>query len=121
MPTAAPKPCIVCRALVHDGTTRCSAHKVAPGTFADERRGSRHERGYGSAWDKTRARILRRDAGICQACAKLGHVHRGTEVDHVVPKAEGGSDDDSNLQTICTSAHRVKTAAEAQRARGVAA
>jgi 5-methylcytosine-specific restriction enzyme A len=121
MATAAPKPCLICRALVHDGTTRCSEHKVVAGSFADRQRGSRHERGYGSAWDKTRARILRRDAGICQACLKDGHVHRGTEVDHKVPKAEGGSEDDDNLQTICASAHRAKTVVEAQRARGVTA
>ncbi|HMM83915.1 hypothetical protein [Azohydromonas sp.] len=58
MPIAAPKPCIQCGALVRDGTSRCQAHKTRPGTFADKRRGSRHERGYGTAWDRTRERIL---------------------------------------------------------------
>ena len=77
--------------------------------FSDLRRGSRHERGYGSAWDKTRVRIMMRDGGICQPCLKLGSVHPGTEVDHRTPKAQGGTDDDDNLQTICKDAHRAKT------------
>lgn len=121
MPTAAPKPCCHagCHALVRDGSTRCTAHKVLPGRFADRQRGSRHERGYGSAWDRARARVLRRDAGICQACLADGLVHQGTEVDHKLPKSQGGTDDDSNLQTICAARHRAKTLAEAARARGI--
>lgn len=120
MPTAAPKPCLQpgCCVLVRDGTSRCQAHKVEAGSFADKRRGSRHERGYGSGWDRTRARVLRRDAGICQPCLADGLVHRGTEVDHIVPKAQGGTDDDANLQTICARRHRAKTQREAQ-GRGV--
>lgn len=102
MPLAAPKPCCHpgCNVLAHDGTSRCIAHKVKRDTFSDKRRGSRHERGYGTAWDKTRARILRRDAGICQSCLADGHVHQGTEVDHIVPKFEGGSEADDNLHPL---------------------
>lgn len=118
MPQAAPRPCaaVGCGVLVRDGSSRCPAHKVVAGTFADKRRGSRHERGYGTAWDKQRKRILKRDGGICQACLP-GAVHAGTEVDHIVPKEEGGTDDDANLRTICSAAHKLKTAAEAARAR----
>lgn len=89
------------------------AHKVRPGSFGDKLRGSRHERGYGTAWDKLRQRVLLRDGGICQHCLhESGAVHVGTEVDHRVPKAQGGTDDELNLQTICSAAHRVKTQAE---------
>ena len=81
---------------------------------------SRHERGYGSEWDKKRKRILKRDFGICQPCAKLGKIHAGREVDHIVSRAEGKKlgwsasriESEGNLQTICTEAHKVKTAAE---------
>ena len=120
MPYLAPKPCTHpgCGVLVRDGTSRCEAHKVREGTFADARRGSRHERGYGSAWARLRARVLARDAGICQPCLADGHVHQGTEVDHRIPKAQGGTDDESNLQTICRARHRAKTAAEAAAGRG---
>ena len=79
------------------------------------------QRGYGSAWRKLRLLVLRRDAGICQPCKKLGILHPGTEVDHITPKAKGGTDDLDNLQTICAGAHRAKTVVEAQRARGVTA
>lgn len=119
MPMAAPKPCSQpgCSVLVRDGTSRCAHHKIKPGSFADKRRGSRQSRGYGKEWDVKRTAILSRDHGICQPCLRDGHVHQGTHVDHVVPKAEGGTDDDSNLQTICAERHRAKTAAEAARAR----
>lgn len=128
MPTAAPKPCTQCGVLVRDGSSRCVDHKVKAGTFADSRRGSRHERGYGSAWDKTRERILKRDAGLCQPCLAQGIVHEGTHVDHKISKAEWrrvhgsleGCDDDSNLQTINAECHKAKTQAEAAAARGLA-
>ena len=32
-----------------------------------------------------------------------------TEVDHVLPKAKGGTDDLKNLQSICSACHRAKT------------
>lgn len=118
MPISSPKPCIDCRALVHDGSSRCAQHKVAPGSFADKRRGTRHERGYGTAWDKIRKQILRRDAGLCQPCKRLGQITPNCNtVDHITAKAAGGSDESSNLQTICTPCHTAKTAREAQQGR----
>ncbi len=33
-----------------------------------------------------------------------------TDVDHIVPKVRGGSDDERNLQSLCAAHHRVKTA-----------
>jgi 5-methylcytosine-specific restriction protein A len=104
--------------LVHGGGSRCAAHKVTAGSFADKRRGTRHERGYGAVWVRIRERILRRDAGICQPCLRDGHVHQGTEVDHIVPKSQGGGDDDENLQVICKARHRTKTQAETRGAGG---
>lgn len=81
---------------------------------------SRHERGYGTAWTKTRERILRRDFGICQPCLRDGKTHLGNEVDHIVSRAEGLKrgwskariEKDDNLQTICSEAHKAKTAEE---------
>jgi 5-methylcytosine-specific restriction enzyme A len=125
MPNAAPKPCSQCGALVHDGSTRCVAHKVKAGSFADSRRGSRHERGYGAAWVKVRARVLRQAGGLCQCaeCQATGRVRLATEVDHITSKAEwrrlhgtlAGVDADSNLQAINAECHRRKTQAEAGR------
>jgi 5-methylcytosine-specific restriction protein A len=117
MPQSAPKPCKVCGTLVHDGTSRCAAHKVRDGTFSDRRRGSRHERGYGAEWTKKRDQIMERDGGLCQTCARAGRVTLAYAVDHKVPKFEGGTDDDENLEAICKPDHVIKTAKENQRAR----
>lgn len=118
MPQAAPRPCTFpgCGVLVH-GASRCANHPHV-NTFADKHRGSRHERGYGSAWDKLRLVVLRRDNYLCQPCAERGDVTAGRDVDHKVNKSQGGTDDLANLQTICPACHRAKTAQEAQQGRG---
>lgn len=127
MPLAAPKPCSVCSALVRDGSSRCQAHKLlATNRFGDKARGSRHARGYGTAWDKLRLFVLARDCGICQPCQAIGVLHEGTHVDHKVNKAEwkrlhgslAGVDDPDNLQAINVDCHQAKTAREAARGRG---
>jgi 5-methylcytosine-specific restriction endonuclease McrA len=75
-------------------------------------RSSRHERGYGTAWDKLRKVILKRDRGLCQPCLRRGRVAAGGQVDHIKPKAQGGTDIESNLETICQACHAEKTATE---------
>ena len=127
MPMKPARPCTACGVLVHDGTGRCEKHKVREGTFADERRGSRHERGYGSAWDKIRVRILKRDHGLCQCseCKRLDRIRVAHHVDHIISKAEWrrrhgnlvGVDDDDNLQAINRDCHAEKTARERVAAR----
>lgn len=126
MPISSPKPCRHpgCGALVSEGAY-CAKHKRAtPGTFADKSRGSRHARGYGSGWDKTRLRIFERDNGLCQECLRSGRLTPVGDkpysafCDHVIPKAEGGTDDDANLQTLCRSCHSAKTDREKLRGRG---
>lgn len=100
-----------------------SASRVgSPGLlrFGDSRRGSRHERGYGWAWEQAVKRIRARDCDLCQACLRRddGHVGTYAAVDHRISKGEGGSDDDANLEVICAPCHTEKTAAEARRGRG---
>jgi 5-methylcytosine-specific restriction enzyme A len=90
-------------------------------SFSDSRRGSRHERGYGSAWDKLRLLILKRDGGLCQVCREGGRVTSGCNiVDHRINKAAGGTDEAGNLRTICKPHHDEKTVLEALAARGLA-
>ncbi|WP_286801395.1 HNH endonuclease [Marinobacter sp. UBA2498] len=60
---------------------------------------------------------MRRDKGLCQPCLATGRVMPAVAVDHIVPKAEGGTDSDENLQAICKSCHKLKTENESKRAR----
>lgn len=54
---------------------------------------------------------------LCRPCDKQGRVTQATIADHIVPKAEGGSDDRENYQPICDPCHVIKTAEEAKRGR----
>lgn len=81
-------------------------------------KGSRHDRGYDAAWVKTTKRILKRDNYMCQECLRQGRMTplkvrpRDHAVDHIIPKAQGGGDEDGNLQSLCAPCHQVKTAHE---------
>ncbi|WP_272575920.1 HNH endonuclease, partial [Providencia sp. PROV273] len=41
-----------------------------------------------------------------------GRAVEAKTVDHIKPKAHGGTDDDSNLQSLCWPCHKRKTARE---------
>lgn len=84
---------------------------------------SRHERGYGSHWTKLREVIIARDYGLCQQCKREGRLNpyrkgEGFAVDHIIPKAKGGTDDWDNLETLCKEHHDRKTEREAAEAQG---
>jgi 5-methylcytosine-specific restriction enzyme A len=85
--------------------------------WKDDRR-SRHERGYGTAWDKIRKRAMDRDLWLCQPCKRKGRDTPAKECDHITPKSKGGKDQLHNLQAICTACHRDKTQQEAAEAQG---
>ena len=63
----------------------------------------------------TRSRIKRRDRWTCQKCGGAICGNRDLQVDHRIPVAEGGGDDDANLWTLGDDCHRQKTRAERQR------
>lgn len=69
-------------------------------------RTSHHSCGYGTDWDKLRKFILQRDKHLCQAC--LPHPTPANHVDHIKPKAKGGTDEPSNLQAFCKPCHDAK-------------
>lgn len=77
-----------------------------------DRIGSTTERGYGHAWRKLRASILERDDYLCLLCKANGHVTEATDVDHIIPREQGGTDDPTNLQSLCSPCHKEKTAKE---------
>jgi 5-methylcytosine-specific restriction enzyme A len=76
---------------------------------------SRQSRGYGARWDRLRLQVLRRDGYLCQCDHCKGGALRVTpaqEVDHVLPKAKGGTDDPDNLAAIAHECHVRKTVEE---------
>jgi 5-methylcytosine-specific restriction enzyme A len=78
-------------------------------TWTDTR--TRQERGYGQAWQRLRAEVLKRARYLCQCaeCSSTARVRLASEVDHIVPKAKGGTDHLSNLQAIHPECHKRKT------------
>lgn len=79
---------------------KCAAHKKAK-----KPRPSASARGYDEQWRKTRKLFLMRHR-TCLKCARAP----ATEVDHINPKAKGGTDSMLNLQALCKSCHARKTA-----------
>ena len=51
--------------------------------------------------------LFGKQMGKCTGCCTTFEF-RHLEVDHIVPKAKGGQDDDSNLQLLCSHCNRVK-------------
>ena len=47
-----------------------------------------------------RYEVLKRAKGRCEACG-VSNQERAVQVDHIVPRAQGGSNDLSNLQALC--------------------
>lgn len=59
-------------------------------------------------WDEIRARVLTRDGHRCTVSRLLGGQCRGRlHVHHIVPRADGGTDEDDNLATACARHHPI--------------
>lgn len=65
----------------------------------------------GRAWRKIKEQVHLRDAYTCQQC---GIISLELECDHILNKAQGGTDDLDNLQSLCKSCHAKKTQRESQ-------
>lgn len=119
-PQRAGLPCQVagCAGVVRPGDAACSlGHAVR--ARGDGGRASAWRRGYDARWKRVRVMWLRRHP----LCVDLFGLHgnspvAATDVDHVVPLADGGSDDTTNLQSLCHSCHSRKTADDVARRRG---
>lgn len=68
----------------------------------------------GRALQRARAELFEREP-LCRKCKAKGRVTAATIRDHVIPLAEGGTDDDENIQPLCQTCSDVKTAEEAKR------
>ncbi|MDI3835105.1 HNH endonuclease [Pseudomonas aeruginosa] len=72
----------------------------------------------GRPWRRKRDLILKRDGYMCQCSECKGVKRIATEVDHIIPLSQGGTDDDSNLMAIAGHpCHARKTARESAASR----
>ncbi|MDD2772750.1 MAG: HNH endonuclease signature motif containing protein [Elusimicrobiales bacterium] len=97
-----------CPVRVEQGERYCPKHKHLYETTENARRGSAASRGYDSNWRRLRQCVLAQDP----ICKWPGCTQAATDVDHIVPKSRGGTDDIENLQGLCHEHHSVKTARE---------
>ena len=114
MPIAAPRPCTHpgCGVLVRDGSGRCAKHPKPQW----QKKATETKRIGGRRRKALRAALI--DANpLCAECSRQGRVTLGDERDHIVPLAEGGTEDVDNTQLLCVPCHKAKSEAEA--ARGV--
>lgn len=68
------------------------------------------ERLRGRAAVAQRARRLRRTLGLCEDCQAKGRNVPASVVDHIIPLAHGGSDEDENTRNLCDPCHAIRTA-----------
>lgn len=72
-------------------------------------------RGYNSKqWYAIRKQALLRDNWQCRSCGRICANKREAQVDHIVPKKDGGLDELNNLQVLCIECHGRKTRNEQQ-------
>lgn len=65
----------------------------------------------GRPWRRLKQKIHTRDEWTCCSC---GRVTMELELDHIVNVAQGGTDDEANLQSLCVPCHKKKTQMESR-------
>jgi len=63
--------------------------------------------GYEALSGSTRYNVLTRAKHRCELCG-ISADAKPLDVDHIVPRSKGGSDDESNLQALCYTCNRAK-------------
>lgn len=88
-------PCLLCPfPSVRNG--RCSAHNRERRRIEGRARGTRQQQGYGADYQRARAQAIRAQP-FCSVCLTTERL----TADHVVPLSKGGTNDPSNLRTLC--------------------
>lgn len=64
-----------------------------------------YQKGVNYGFENTKAMVLNRDNYTCQCC-KGKHKDSKLEVHHIVFRSQGGSDEESNLITLCHTCHK---------------
>lgn len=64
-----------------------------------------YQKGINYGFENTKAMVLNRDNYTCQCC-KGKHKDSKLEVHHIIFRSQGGSDEESNLITLCHTCHK---------------
>ena len=62
---------------------------------------------FGESWQQLKRRFILEHFGMCSCCNKQPN---SLELDHIIPLFCGGNHEDDNLQLLCRSCHKEKTA-----------
>jgi 5-methylcytosine-specific restriction protein A len=89
-----------CPALVTWPDIYCLEHRRE----RERERGSASARGYGQRWREIRLAKLKVNP-LCEMCEAGGMTEPATEVHHVLPLEEGGTNSSDNLMSLCRSCH----------------
>lgn len=118
MPSKAKRPCRFagCTELVIVGAY-CDQHKGERGRVTDEHRPSAAKRGYDANWGRLRLHKLALNP-LCEECLTHDRVTVANEVDHILPLAQGGTNELTNLRSLCKPCHSRKTARQSRRGVG---
>ena len=115
MPTKPKTPCRYpgCPKLTNE--RYCPEHrKKVDADYNRYRRDPGTYKRYGPAWRKIRARYIRAHP-LCELCREEGRLTPAQEVHHILALRDGGTHDDENLMSLCTSCHSSITAREGGR------
>jgi 5-methylcytosine-specific restriction protein A len=85
---------------------------------AQQRRPKPSEQGYTGEWRRIRLRFLKANPYCADPHLKHARRHQeiaATVVDHIVPKSQGGTDDEANLRGLCASCHGTRHAKDGDR------
>lgn len=106
MPRKAKRPCRYggCPRLTDSRSGYCAEHEKKQVQHYDKYLRQEHNQRYGSKWRKLRARFLSENP-LCEQCRLNGKYTIATEVHHIKPLSDGGTNEVQNLMPLCKSCH----------------
>lgn len=94
-----------CPRPAESGSRYCSEHrKIMEKKYNMYERSADVNKTYGRAWKRIRERYAASHP-LCEKCLSEGRVTLMQEVHHIVPVSRGGTNDLSNLMSLCRSCH----------------
>ena len=107
MPNKPKRPCRQknCPRLTDRESGYCEEHEKQASSFYNKFiRRPESKKFYNYQWRKLRARFLNKNP-LCEICKSKGRYTTATEVHHIKPLSEGGTNEETNLKALCKSCH----------------